>query len=49
MPKVSHYNTLYFLRYPHPRYIKYLFTNIQKQLNILGSSLIFDKNANLKD
>ena len=30
-PKVSHYNTFYFLRYPRGRYVKYLFTNIPKQ------------------
>ena len=33
MPKVSHYNAVYFLRYTHPRYMKCLFTNIQKQQN----------------
>ena len=34
MPKVSHYNTVNFLRYTHPRYMKCLFTNIQKQQNV---------------
>ena len=31
MQKVSHYNIIYFLSYAHPRYMKYLFTNMQKQ------------------
>ena len=31
IPKVSHYDTLYFLKYTHPRHMKCLFTNIQKQ------------------
>ena len=31
MLKVSHYSTVYFLRYTHPRYRKCLFTNIRKQ------------------
>ena len=31
MLKVSHYNSICFLSSAHPRYIKYLFTNIQKQ------------------
>ena len=35
MPKVSHYNTVYFLRYTHPRYMKCLITNVQKQQNML--------------
>ena len=29
MPKISHYNTVYLLRYTHP-YLWCLFTNIQK-------------------
>ena len=33
MPKVSHYKTLYFLRYTHPRYMKDLFTNKEKREN----------------
>ena len=33
IPKVSHYN-IYFFTYAHPRYMKYLFTNIQKQWNV---------------
>ena len=35
MPKILHYNTVYFLRYTQPRYMKCLFTNIQKQKNML--------------
>ena len=31
VPKVLHRNSIYFLRYTHPRYMKYMFTNIQKQ------------------
>ena len=31
MPKVSHYKTVYFVKYTHPTYMKCLFTNIQKQ------------------
>ena len=46
MAKVSHYTTVYFLRYKHPRYMKFLFTNIQKQQNTLKSSLLFKKNIN---
>ena len=41
MPKVSHYSRIYFLRYEHPRYMKCWFTNIQKQQNMLKSSLLF--------
>ena len=44
MPKVSHYSTLYFLRYTNPIYMKYLFTNIQKQYIMVKSSLRFKKN-----
>ena len=29
--KILHENTFYFLRYAHMRYVKSLFTNIQKQ------------------
>ena len=43
MPKVLHCNTVYILRYTHPRYMKCLFTNIQKQLNTLKSSLVLRK------
>ena len=32
MPKVLHYNTVCFVRYTHPRYMKRLFTNIQKKV-----------------
>ena len=31
MLKISHLNNFYFLRYVHVRYVKSLFTNIQKQ------------------
>ena len=31
MPNILHYNNIYFLSYTHPRYMKCLFTNIQKQ------------------
>ena len=31
MPKISHYSIFYILRYAHVRYVKCLFTNIQKQ------------------
>ena len=46
MPKISHYNTFYFLRYSHVRYVKYLFTNIQKQQNTLNISLFFQMFTN---
>ena len=45
MPKVSHHDTVYFLRYTQPRYMKCLITNIQKQWNMLKSSLLFKKNT----
>ena len=35
MSKILHYNTFYFLRFAHVRYVKSLFTNIQKQQNML--------------
>ena len=38
MPKVSHYNTVYLLKYTFPRYMKCLFTNIQKEQNMLKTS-----------
>ena len=38
-PKVSHYNNIYFLSCAHPKYAKPLFINIQKQKNMLKSSL----------
>ena len=46
MPKVLQYNAVYFLRYMHPKYMKCLFTNVQKQYNMLKSSLLFKKNTN---
>ena len=39
IPKVSHYN-IYFFTYAHPRYMKYLFTNIQKQWNVTYENYI---------
>ena len=47
MPKVSYYNTRYFLRYTYSRYVKCLLTNKQKQQNMLKSSLLFQKNKNV--
>ena len=44
--KVSHDNTFGFLRYPHVRYMKSLFINIQKQQNLLKVSLLSKKFAN---
>ena len=38
MTNILQYNTAYFLRYSHPRYVKYLFTNMQKQQNMLKNS-----------
>ena len=29
MPKISHYNTFYILRYAYVRYVKCVFTNIR--------------------
>ena len=46
MPKVPYYMTIYFLRYTQPRYMKYLFKNIQKQQNMLKISQLFKKNTN---
>ena len=46
MPKVLHYNTVQFLSYTHPSYMKCLFTNIEKQQNMLKSTKRFKKNAN---
>ena len=43
MSKISHKNTFYFLRYAHVTYVENLFTNIQKQENILKISLLFKK------
>ena len=31
LPKIPHYNRLYFLRSAYVSYVKYLFINIQKQ------------------
>ena len=46
MLKISHENTFYFLRNAHVRYLKSLFTNIQKQQNMLKISLLFKKFTN---
>ena len=46
MPKFSHYRSIYFLSYAHTRYTICLFTNIQKQHNMLRSSPLFHKNSN---
>ena len=34
------------LRYAQPRYVKCLFTDMQKQKNMFKNSLFFQKNAN---
>ena len=43
---ISQQNTFYFLRYAHVRYVKSLFTNIQKQLNMLKISILLEKFPN---
>ena len=48
MLKISHYNTIYFLRNTFPRYMKCLFTNTQKQQIILKSCLLFKKKFKLR-
>ena len=48
MLKIAHLNTFYFLRYAHVRYVKRLFTNIQKQKNMLKINLLFKKFRNFK-
>ena len=35
MPRISHYNTFYFLKCGHTRYVKCFFTIIQKQQKML--------------
>ena len=47
MSKISHCTIIYFLSYAHPRYMKCLFTNMQKQSNMLKSSLLFKENTNV--
>ena len=49
MPKVKYYDSIYFLSYANPKYMKCLFTNIQKQKNMLKSSLHVTKNTNFPD
>ena len=49
--KISHQRfpiiiTVYFFRYAHPKYMKCLFTNIEKQYNMLKSSLVFNRLLN---
>ena len=46
MLKISHLKTFYFLKYLHVRYVKSLFTNIQKEYNMLQISLLFKKLTN---
>ena len=46
MFKILHNNTFYFLRYAHVKYVESLFTNIQKQQNVLKISLLFKKCTN---
>ena len=46
MLKILLKNTFYLLRYTRVRYVKSLFTNIQKQQNILKISLLFRKFTN---
>ena len=46
MLKISHESTFYFLRYVHVSLVKSLFTNIQKQQNMLKISLLFKKFTN---
>ena len=46
MSKISHYNTFYVLKYVHVRYVKSLFTNIQKQEDKIKISLFFKKFTN---
>ena len=48
MLKISHYNTFDFLRYTHVRYMKSLFTDTQKQLNMLKTSQPPKKFTNFK-
>ena len=47
MLKISRKKTFYFLRHVHVRYVKSLFTNIQKKLNMLKFSLLFKKFTNV--
>ena len=49
MLKISYESAFYFLRYAHVRYVKSVFTNIQKQYNMLKISLIFQKFTNFTD
>ena len=44
--QISHYNTFSFMKYAHLRYVKFLFTNIQKQQNALKSSHLVTLSSN---
>ena len=46
MPKISHYNAFYFMRYAHARYVKSLFTNIKEQYKMFEINLLFKKITN---
>ena len=41
--QITHYNTFHFLRYVQFKYANYLLINIQKQQNMLLSSLLSEK------
>ena len=43
---IAHCNVFHSLRYAHVRYVKSLFTNIQKQQNMLKIGVLFKKNTN---
>ena len=47
--KISDENTFYFFRYAYLRYVKTLFTKIQKQWNKTKISLLFKKFTNFTD
>ena len=43
MPKVSHSNNVYFLRYTHPRYIKCLFTKQMETIEYVQKEPTFQE------
>ena len=49
MSKVSHYSNVSFLRYTHPRYMKRLSTNMEKQYEVFiykhGETIGYVKNS----
>ena len=49
MPKDSHYKSFYVLWYAYVKYVKRLFTNIQKQRNKMEISLFFKRCTNFTD